>query len=296
MTIKLRNYNNVPGFSKDFHKVRDFVIRINKDKFVSINYLWERWEWSFCLKAIDTVDLSHMGIWEENGEIVAVAALEQSMGEVFPLVDSGFNFLKNDVLEYSLERLKKDNKLKILIQDDDCEFQICAIEKGLIPTQEKDPKSVIDIDLKKLAYKLPSGYSIRSLADEFDMYKYNQVLWKGFGHGENPPTDSKHMKGRRASLSGPHQDMDLCIAVAAPSGEFVSYCGMWYDSHTDYALVEPVATDPGYRKMGLGKAAVLEGVKRCGLRGAKRAYVGSSQQFYYKIGFRPAPGGTFWSV
>jgi predicted N-acetyltransferase YhbS len=71
---------------------------------------------------------------------------------------------------------------------------------------------------------------------------------------------------------------------------------MWYDSETDYALVEPVATIPAYRKMGLGKAAVLEGVKRCGELGAKRAYVGSSQQFYYKIGFRPVPGGTFWEL
>lgn len=32
----------------------------------------------------------------------------------------------------------------------------------------------------------------------------------------------------------------------------------------DYAVIEPAATDPDYRKMGLRKAAVLEGVKRVG--------------------------------
>jgi predicted N-acetyltransferase YhbS len=69
---------------------------------------------------------------------------------------------------------------------------------------------------------------------------------------------------------------------------------MWYEPGTDYALVEPVATDPDYRLMGLGRAAVLEGVIRCGKLGAKRAYVGSSQQFYYNIGFYPAASGTWW--
>jgi len=49
----------------------------------------------------------------------------------------------------------------------------------------------------------------------------------------------------------------------------VSYCGMWQDSASQSALVEPVATDPAYRKIGLGKAAVLEAVRRCGTLGAK---------------------------
>jgi len=70
---------------------------------------------------------------------------------------------------------------------------------------------------------------------------------------------------------------------------------MWYDSDTNYALVEPVATDPQYRMMGLGKAAVLEAVLRCGKLGAKKAYVGSLQQFYYNIGFYPVSTETFWS-
>jgi predicted N-acetyltransferase YhbS len=53
------------------------------------------------------------------------------------------------------------------------------------------------------------------------------------------------------------------------------------------AYVEPVATDPDYRKMGLAKAAIYEAVLRAAKLGAKEAYVISSQQFYYNIGFRP---------
>lgn len=41
-------------------------------------------------------------------------------------------------------------------------------------------------------------------------------------------------------------------------------------------------------------AHVLEGVKRVGDLGAKVAYVGSSQQFYYSIGLRPYSSTTIW--
>ena len=92
----------------------------------------------------------------------------------------------------------------------------------------------------------------------------------------------------------PNVDLDLKVAVVSPEGNFVSYCGMWYDPAVEFALVEPVATDPDYRKMGLGKAAVLEGVRRVRLLGAKMAFVGSSQQFYYNIGFRPFATSTNW--
>lgn len=67
-----------------------------------------------------------------------------------------------------------------------------------------------------------------------------------------------------------------------------------YIQNSEYAYVEPVFTLPEYRKMGLGKATVLEGVKRCGKRGAKYAIDLSTQQFYYSIGFYPIQNETWW--
>jgi hypothetical protein len=37
--------------------------------------------------------------------------------------------------------------------------------------------------------------------------------------------------------------------------------------------------------MGLGRAAILEGIRRCGVLGATVAYFGSAQEFYRAIGF-----------
>jgi len=46
--------------------------------------------------------------------------------------------------------------------------------------------------------------------------------------------------------------------------------------------------------MGLGKAAVLEGIRRCGELGATVAYVGSDQEFYKALGFSKVFTSECW--
>jgi N-acetylglutamate synthase-like GNAT family acetyltransferase len=115
-------------------------------------------------------------------------------------------------------------------------------------------------------------------------------------NGEGPYSFywEKHSEENKQEWNKPNVDMNLKIFVAAPNGDFVSHCGMWYDQKSKSALVEPVATEPAYRKMGLGKAAILECIKRCGELGATKAFVSSSQQIYYSIGFRPYATSTWW--
>jgi predicted N-acetyltransferase YhbS len=69
---------------------------------------------------------------------------------------------------------------------------------------------------------------------------------------------------------------------------------MFYEENNQYAYVEPVATDPDFRRLGLGKAAVLEGIRRCAASGAKEAFVGSDQLFYQAIGFEKVYNTECW--
>lgn len=94
--------------------------------------------------------------------------------------------------------------------------------------------------------------------------------------------------------SGPNFRKDLTIVVETPDGEYGAFCGMWQDATNHIAYVEPVATDPTYRRKGLGKAAVLEGIRRCGAEGARVAFVGSDQQFYLAIGFEKLYSSNRW--
>jgi predicted N-acetyltransferase YhbS len=94
--------------------------------------------------------------------------------------------------------------------------------------------------------------------------------------------------------SVPAYRKDLNIVVEAADGYFVAYSGTWFDAANQIAYVEPVATDPDFRRRGLGRAAVLEGVRRCAELGAKIAYVGSDQTFYLSIGFRRLFASQCW--
>ncbi|WP_310830326.1 GNAT family N-acetyltransferase [Paenibacillus pedocola] len=294
MPISFKPYTRVPGFTPEFQRVHEFLFRLNDPEVINEGFLWGRWEWMFSLPFLDTANLHKIGIWEDAGRIVGLATYEQNVGNVWFSVDPGYVFLKEEMLLYAKDSLRKDGEVQVLIRDSDSDFQQIAAGLGLKPTQEHECNAVIPIEESLMKYTLPEGYRIVSLADEFDLNKYNKVLWRGFNHEGEAPEAIQDLLDRQTELSGPHVDLNLKIAVAAPDGQFVAYCGMWHLPGNDYALVEPVATDPAYRMKGLGKAAVLEGVRRCGERGAKRAYVGSSQQFYYSIGFRPYSTETWW--
>jgi len=241
----------------------------------------------------DTSALSRIGIWKDDGEIVAVVTYENELGSAWFLTDPDYTCLHQDMLRYALENLTRNGTIKVLIEDTEYDLPQIAAAHGLTPTQETQPNSALDIT-GDLSYQLPDGYRIASLADDGDLHRLNRVLHRGFNNPGDPQETPDAIQMRRAGVSGPHLNGDLNITVVAPDGEYAAYCGIWYDPVTDYALVEPVCTDPDHRRRGVGKAAVLEAARRCGQLGARVAYVGSDQQFYYSIGFVPHSSGTWW--
>ena len=144
------------------------------------------------------------------------------------------------------------------------------------------------------AIPLAAGFRLISLGEEPDWAKVHRVLWRGFDHEGEPPMSDEELASRRRMFDTPKARRDLKIAVAAPDGAFVAFCGMLYEPVGRFAYVEPVATDPAYRRLGLGRAAVLEGIRRCASLGAAVAYVGSDQAFYQAIGFEKVYHSECW--
>ena len=295
MSVTFRIYSPKPFFTSDYKKVRDFLIRVSAKKLCYPRMLWGAWEWAITHGGLDQKNLNRIGLWEDGGKLVAIATYEQKLGEGFLIVDEEYNYLKPDVIAYAKKALHDNGSLRISLPDGDNDFSREALVQGFRPTQRKDPSLVLDIDMLQ-AYNLPDGYSFISMADNWNWHQYHRVMWRGFGHEGRPTSDDESIAIRKQMLSSPMVIPELVIAVVAPDGNYVSHCGMWYQPGDYYCYVEPVATDPDYRKMGLGKAAVLEGVKRCGALGAKLAVVGSSQQFYYNIGFYPVYSLTHWEI
>ena len=83
MALLFRNYSKKPFFSEDYVKVRNFLIRINKDNLCSPRILWGVWEWAVTHGGRDHDNIDKIGLWEDDGKLVAVALYECPLGEAY---------------------------------------------------------------------------------------------------------------------------------------------------------------------------------------------------------------------
>ena len=241
MLIKFRNNCGLSGFTEDYKNIRTFLIELN-----SPNYLFGRWDWMYTHLWLDKSGLSKIGIWEDDKGIVSLATYDCELGKGYFCVKENYRHLLREMLIYSQNSISKNNEYMALISDLDCEFQNIASELGYIPTQEKETDSVYPIETENITYTIPDGFKVFSMNDNYDIYKYGEVLWKGFNHeldgeGKYLPDEEK-LTALNNEMKRPNVNLELKIVVSAPNGEFVSYCGMWQDDNSEIALVEPVAS------------------------------------------------------
>ncbi len=289
MTITFRTYQH----EKDYERISQFLIEHYLPENRDGNWIEPAWEYMHFHPLMNLENMDKFGIWEEDGKIVAAVHYEWFLGEAFFQFDPNYHHLKEEVLNFAEKNLmgtsEKDHRkyLKAYVNDNDEQFLALVKQRGYqIDPHESRPMAIFKIPFPFPEITLPEGFRIRSLADECDWEKVNRVLWRGFNHPGEPPAQQDDLEGRRNMFDTPKARRDLKIAVQAPNGDFVSFCGMFYEPQGQFGYVEPVATDPDYRRLGLGKAAVLEGIRRCAELGAKVAYVGSNQDFYLAIGFK----------
>ena len=283
MPISFRTYNH----PQDYVHISNFLIEHYQPGNRDGNWLEPAWEYMHGHPALEPQHLEKIGIWEEHSEIVAVTHYEWRLGEAFFQFKPGYEFLRSELLDYAEDNLAAPNgKLHAFVNDSDVLFTNLVKERGYTRKPEQDrPLARFAIPHPFPKVTLPEGFRLLSLADEPDWAKVHKVMWRGFNHGEIEEVTAEDMEMRQSMFDTVTARRDLKIVVAAPNGEFVSICGMFYQPQGRYGYVEPVATDPNYRRMGLGKAAVLEGIRRCADLGAVEAFVGSNQAFYLALGF-----------
>lgn len=295
MGIKLRPYDH----DRDYAAVDALLIRTHAQESGHRNWVQPRWEYMHSLYFNRDLEahFSDFGVWEASGEIVAIVHAESQLGVAYAQLDARYPELKRPMLEYAATNLVGETKagrgIYVYLDDRDPEFGGIARALGFEPRPEyAEPSSRLLIRSPMACPSVPQGFRLQSLADEFDVAKVHRVMHRGFNHEGEPP--SEDLEGRRKKLCSPNLRRDLTIVAVAPDGGYVSFCGIWPVPGSTACYIEPVATDPEYRRQGLGTAVVLEAVRRCALEGATVAYVGSEQAFYKSMGFETYMTQTPW--
>ncbi|MBI5032924.1 MAG: GNAT family N-acetyltransferase [Chloroflexi bacterium] len=294
MCISIRQYK-----PDDFETIGNFLIENHQPGNRDGNWLQPTWEYMHSHPYLDETSLGKIAIWEDDGKIVGVVHYESVLGEAFFEIHRDYVYLKSEMLDHAERCLWRqmengEHSLRVFVNDWDTEFESLVKSRGYeLDAQHNRPLAQLAITQPfRPDLRVPDGFQIKSLADENNLLKVQRVMWRGFNHPGEPPANE--LDGQVKMQSVPHFRQDLKIVVQAPNGDFVSFCGMWYESTNKIAYVEPVATDPDFRRMGLGKAAVLEGIRRCGELGATVAYVGSDQLFYQALGFQVIFTSNCW--
>jgi ribosomal protein S18 acetylase RimI-like enzyme len=100
-------------------------------------------------------------------------------------------------------------------------------------------------------------------------------------------------------LQSPSYDPQLHIVVEAPDGSIAAFAGLTRDGANRTATLEPVGTREQHRRLGLARAAILEGLRRIAGRGVDWVHVANwgtagAGHLYQAVGFEQYATQVAW--
>lgn len=196
MGIKFRNYKH----PVDYQRIDDFLIKQYQPGNNDGNWVEPAWEYMHHHSQFDSSSIEKIGIWEDEGKIVAVAHYESYLGEAFFQFHPEYKYLRGEMLNYvelNLYGYLNDGRryLQVYVNDNDKEFQslveACGYEK-VADCVRPVAKFVIPDIFAPVC--LPDGFKLKSLADDCDWVKVHHVLWRGFNHEGDPLKETRNLK------------------------------------------------------------------------------------------------------
>ena len=133
---------------------------------------------------------------------------------------------------------------------------------------------------------LPDGFIIRSAAGVHEAEQIAAVHSSAFNSNWT-------VELYRAVMQHPGFHIDRELVVVAPDGRFAAFLVYWVDPVSGTGLFEPVGCHEDFRRRGLTKALLYEGLRRLKAHGLHTALVNhaadnpASTALYHSVGFVP---------
>jgi mycothiol synthase len=133
--------------------------------------------------------------------------------------------------------------------------------------------------------QLPDGFSVRGVAGEHEAGNRAEAHRQAFHPSRI--TDEGYIKLMRMF----EYDCALDVVAVSPDGAIVAYAMCWVDAENKIGEFEPVGARTDYRRKGLTRAALLEGLRRMQARDADTAVVCTNADnvakgSYESVGFK----------
>ena len=154
-----------------------------------------------------------------------------------------------------------------------------------------DAHMLYDLDRSLPEALIPPGCQLRASAGLPEVHARASAQHGAFG--SKVPFDRYVQRFTRFMQSGVY-DPQWDIVAEMPDGKIGAFCLTWPDPVTGVALFEPVGTHPDYQRKGLGRAVMLEALRRLARAGMRQAIVTTGEdnlpaiKLYESVGFRLA--------
>jgi ribosomal protein S18 acetylase RimI-like enzyme len=192
-------------------------------------------------------------------------------------------------LRHTVQSLGGEEIRKMWVNENDA-LRIRWLEmRGFTRTDEFMWAMLRSLDEPLPETRLPQGYHVRSVDGEGEVCARSAASHGAFG---SSLAFEEYLPRMLRFMRSPVYRGDQDLVTVAPDGRFASFCIVWPDPVTKVGLFEPVGTHPDFQRKGLGKAVVVEGLRRLKARGMKQAIVcaehdnPAARKLYESAGFR----------
>jgi ribosomal protein S18 acetylase RimI-like enzyme len=280
----------------DLTRVQEFLFEVHLETGTFQNWLPTRFENSH----LDRVE--DIRVWEEAPRIMAVA-IRESRTNYFIHIRPGHPDLLDEVIRWieahsasKKEDPAEEKTLNIMSLEGDPEREEALRRRGFQPGKVYGILRIRDLDAPIPEAPLPEGYTIRSVQGREDNEKIVANIRIVFGHGEWFTADT--LEG---IAKGSFYINDLDLVAVTPDGAIASFCTFRVDPVSKATELEPMGTHPDYRRMGLAKALISEGMRRLKKYDPLNLYIDgaantpAANRLYEVTGFEEKGSYYYWS-
>jgi mycothiol synthase len=244
--------------------------------------------------ALDEVE--NVGLWvDESGELMVFALLQVPFTSLIYLIHP---YVETDRAEEAIFAWAVQRGQAIALSNHEPFTLTVLVAQANAQTADRvrrwgfarrEPGRVLLVQTlaaDRLFPTLPTGFHLRHLRGADEAVVATTLLAAAFSINTVSET------WRRRILQRSEYIPELDVVVEAPDGRLASFCLCWLNPNGQIGQIEPMGTHPDFQRLGLGQAALLEGLRRLQALGATTAYVGTSATnvrslpLYHSVGFR----------
>jgi mycothiol synthase len=295
-TFTSRSYAN----EHDLRQMEDFLMEAR-----SLTNDWRYWHigelaFTYFMVACHLNPREHIRLWYDDGKLVAYAILGEDPSfdyQVMPEYE--WSGIEIEALAWAEERINELRKqgteqwngdLVSVSRQDDAKRIVFLKNHGFRYCGDFAEVNMLrSLDEPIPEPRLPDGYQVREVAEIGELSNRaaaQREVWQPWTVGNVSDDDYAHF------MQMPGYDRYLDIVTVTPEGVIAAYVNGWIDPINHIGDFGPVGALPFYRRQGLTRAALLEGLRRMKACGMNRACVSTgvenkpAKRLYESIGFK----------